>query len=71
MGAWQSFSLPFSESSSPRYFVNADNIGNTGSAAIWLALAELRSHLDPCQRVPALGAEATKYMFGGFLYVHS
>jgi 3-oxoacyl-[acyl-carrier-protein] synthase III len=51
-------------------FVNADRIGNTGSAAIWLALAELRSSLAPGQSVLALGAEATKYMFGGFHYVH-
>jgi 3-oxoacyl-[acyl-carrier-protein] synthase-3 len=51
-------------------FVNADHLGNTGSAAIWLALAELRSILEPGQSVLALGAEATKYMFGGFSYVH-
>jgi len=51
-------------------FVNADRIGNTGSAAIWLALAELRSSLEPGESVLALGAEATKYMFGGFHYVH-
>jgi 3-oxoacyl-[acyl-carrier-protein] synthase III len=53
-----------------RVFVNADHLGNTGSAAIWLALAELRSGLQPGARVLALGAEATKYMFGGFSYVH-
>jgi 3-oxoacyl-[acyl-carrier-protein] synthase-3 len=53
-----------------RVFVNADHLGNTGSAAIWLALAELRSRLEPGARVLALGAEATKYMFGGFAYVH-
>ena len=53
-----------------RIFVNADHLGNTGSAAIWLALAELRSRLEPGARVVALGAEATKYMFGGFGYVH-
>ena len=53
-----------------RIFVNADHLGNTGSAAIWLALAELRSHLSPGAEVLALGAEATKYMFGGFSYVH-
>jgi len=51
-------------------FVNADRRGNTGSAAVWLALAELRSTLAPQARVLALGAEATKYMFGGFLYAH-
>jgi 3-oxoacyl-[acyl-carrier-protein] synthase-3 len=55
---------------SQRVFVNADHVGNTGSAAIWLALAELRASLQPGTRVLALGAEATKYMFGGFCYVH-
>ncbi len=54
-----------------RVFVNADRRGNTGSAAIWLALAELRSELAPGERVLALGAEATKYMFGGFQYLHA
>jgi 3-oxoacyl-[acyl-carrier-protein] synthase-3 len=53
-----------------RVFVNAGRLGNTGSAAIWLALAELRSSLGPGASVLALGAEATKYMFGGFHYVH-
>jgi 3-oxoacyl-[acyl-carrier-protein] synthase-3 len=53
-----------------RVFVNAHRVGNTGSAAIWLALAELRPHLKPGATVLALGAEATKYMFGGFSYVH-
>ena len=61
---------PFLGIEQSRVFVNADSLGNTGSAAIWLALAELRSRLDPGRRVLALGAEATKYMFGGFLYVH-
>jgi len=53
-----------------RVFVHADRVGNTGSAAIWLALATLRPSLAPGARVLALGAEATKYMFGGFSYVH-
>jgi 3-oxoacyl-[acyl-carrier-protein] synthase III len=61
---------PFLGTDQSKVFVNADRLGNTGSAAIWLALAELRSRLDPGRRVLALGAEATKYMFGGFLYVH-
>jgi len=52
-------------------FVNADHCGNTGSAAIWLALAELRREsLTAGQRVLVLGAEASKYMYGGFHYVH-
>jgi 3-oxoacyl-[acyl-carrier-protein] synthase-3 len=53
-----------------RVFVNASRLGNTGSAAMWLALAELRQRLDAGARVLALGAEATKYLFGGFVYVH-
>jgi 3-oxoacyl-[acyl-carrier-protein] synthase-3 len=53
-----------------RVFVNADRVGNTGSAAIWLALAELRTRLRNGNSVCVLGAEATKYMFGGFLYSH-
>jgi 3-oxoacyl-[acyl-carrier-protein] synthase-3 len=52
-----------------RVFVNAERLGNTGSAAIWLALAELRKSLTPGASVLVLGAEATKYMFGGFHYV--
>jgi 3-oxoacyl-[acyl-carrier-protein] synthase-3 len=54
-----------------RIFVNAARVGNTGSAAIWLAFHELRACLLPGERVCVLGAEATKYMFGGFLYVHA
>ena len=54
-----------------RIFVNAQRLGNTGSAAIWLAFHELRVRLSPGKRVCVLGAEATKYMFGGFLYVHA
>jgi len=54
-----------------RIFVNAGRVGNTGSAAIWLALHELRARLLPGERVCVLGAEATKYMFGGFLYIHA
>jgi 3-oxoacyl-[acyl-carrier-protein] synthase III len=51
---------------------NADRVGNTGSAAIWLALAELRANqLASGSRVLALGAEATKYMHGGFRYEHA
>ncbi len=53
-----------------RVFVNADRLGNTGSAAIWLALAELRGRLRSGESVLVLGAEATGHMFGGFQYVH-
>jgi 3-oxoacyl-[acyl-carrier-protein] synthase III len=51
-------------------FVNADRVGNTGSAAVWLAFAQLRCRLARGQSVLALGAEATGYMVGGFHYVH-
>jgi 3-oxoacyl-[acyl-carrier-protein] synthase-3 len=61
---------PFLGIEPSRVFVNADRLGNTGSAAVWLALAELRSRLEPGASVLTLGAEATKYMFGGFHYVH-
>ena len=55
-----------------RVFVNADRLGNTGSAAIWIALAELRAGgLSSGARVLAFGAEATKYMYGGFVYDHA
>jgi 3-oxoacyl-[acyl-carrier-protein] synthase III len=55
---------------SHRVFANAAYLGNTGSAAIWLAFDELRSKLHGGESVLALGAEATSYMFGGFHYVH-
>ena len=64
------FLSPFLGIESGHVFVNAERLGNTGSAAIWLALAELRKRLLPGSSVLALGAEATKYMFGGFHYVH-
>ena len=53
-----------------RVFVNANRLGNTGSAAIWLAFAELRSRMKLGESVLVLGAEATGHMFGGFRYVH-
>lgn len=54
-----------------RTFVNADRLGNTGSAAIWLALHDIRRNVArPGDRAVVLGAEASKYMFGGFAYVH-
>ncbi len=53
-----------------RIFVNADRVGNTGSAAMWIALAQLRERdLTGGSRTLALGAEATKYMHGGFVHV--
>ena len=54
-----------------RIVVTADRLGNTGSAAIWLSLAQLRPTLIPGETVLALGAEATDFMFGGFRYHHA
>ncbi|UTW59749.1 hypothetical protein KFE96_05445 [Kordiimonas sp. SCSIO 12603] len=53
-----------------RVFVNAHKRGNTGSAAIWLALAELRKQMVGGETALILGAEATKYLYGGFRYTH-
>lgn len=69
-GRMAEFLSPFLGIEPERVFVNAEMLGNTGSAAMWLALAELRKRLRPGASVLALGAEATKYMFGGFHYVH-
>jgi 3-oxoacyl-[acyl-carrier-protein] synthase III len=69
-GRMAEFLSPFLGTEPERVFVNAERLGNTGSAAIWLALAELRKRLKHGASVLALGAEATKYMFGGFHYVH-
>lgn len=48
--------------------VHADRVGNTGSAAIWLALAEQRRLAG--DDIAVLGMEATGFMFGGFRYRH-
>lgn len=45
---------------------HARRVGNTGSAAIWAALAELRPRMAPGEAAVALGAEATKHMFATF-----
>lgn len=57
------FALPLE-----RVFVQADRIGNTGSAAIWIALDTLRSTAEPGDEIVVLGAEASKHMYGGFAY---
>lgn len=51
---------------------DATEYGNTGSAAIWLSLDKLRKSgkLQRGDKVLVLGAEATKYMYGGFVYQH-
>jgi 3-oxoacyl-[acyl-carrier-protein] synthase III len=55
-----------------KVFINADTVGNLGSAAIWVALHQLRTSgmLKNGDAVWVLGAEATKYLYGGFLYRH-
>lgn len=55
-----------------RVIVHADRVGNTGSAAIWLALDEARRRVLPAgARMVVLGAESTNYSFGGFVYEHA
>jgi len=56
-----------------RCVVDCDRVGNLGSASIWVALHRLiaSGRLRPGATVLALGAEATKHMFGGFVYRHS
>ena len=55
-----------------RFVVDAQSVGNLGSAAIWVSLDRLirSGNLLTGQKVLVLGAEATKYMFGGFVYRH-
>ena len=54
------------------FYGNAEQVGNLGSASIWVALHQLRISglLQMGDRVLILGAEATQYMYGGFIYVH-
>lgn len=53
-----------------RMVFGADRFGNTGSAAIWLALAQYReSALRPGERALVLGAEASKHFHTGFVHV--
>jgi 3-oxoacyl-[acyl-carrier-protein] synthase-3 len=53
-----------------RIIVDADKIGNLGSAAIWVSLDRLRKsgRLKKGDKVLVLGAEATKYLYGGFVF---
>jgi 3-oxoacyl-[acyl-carrier-protein] synthase-3 len=55
-----------------RVMVEAGAVGNVGSAATWIALDRLRrsGRLRAGDRVLVLGAEASKFMYGGFLYTH-
>lgn len=52
--------------------VTADRLGNLGSAAIWVSLHRLlqSGKVQAGQRVAILGAEASKYLYGGFVYQH-
>lgn len=53
-------------------YSTAEKYGNLGSAAIWAALADVVKHglLNRGDKVLVLGAEATKYIYGGFVYTH-
>lgn len=53
-----------------RIIVDADKLGNLGSAAIWVSLDRLRhsGKLKKGNKVLILGAEATKYLYGGFVF---
>lgn len=53
-----------------RIIVDADKLGNLGSAAIWVSLDRLRQSgkLKKGDKVLILGAEATKYLYGGFVF---
>lgn len=55
-----------------RFRGNGAVVGNLGSASIWVALDDLRrsGELAPGDRVLIVGAEATHYLYGGFVYVH-
>ncbi len=70
IGAWLARELDMPVE---RFFVNAQHVGNLGSAAIWVALHQLRhsGRLKPGERALILGAEATHYMYGGFVYLHA
>jgi 3-oxoacyl-[acyl-carrier-protein] synthase-3 len=55
-----------------RFIIDCDPVGNLGSASIWVALHRLRAggRLRDGQSVMVLGAEASKYLYGGFIYRH-
>ncbi|MEC4726950.1 3-oxoacyl-ACP synthase [Shewanella sp. D64] len=57
----------------PERIINdAKHFGNQGSAAIWVSFAKLvnSGRLLKGDKVLVLGAEATKYLYGGFVYCH-
>ncbi|USD67908.1 3-oxoacyl-[acyl-carrier-protein] synthase III C-terminal domain-containing protein [Vibrio sp. SCSIO 43136] len=51
---------------------DAKHLGNLGSSAIWMSFSRLLSSgkLEHGDRVLVIGAEATKYLYGGFIYTH-
>ncbi len=55
-----------------KVFVTADYLGNLGSASIWVSFDMLRKAgvLRRGQNILVLGAEASKYLYGGFVYTH-
>ena len=55
-----------------RVINDAKQFGNLGSAAIWVSLSNLihSGKLQDGDKVAVLGAEATKYLYGGFVYQH-
>ena len=55
-----------------RVVADGRELGNMGSASIWVAFDRLRrsGQLAPGDTVLVLGAEATKYLYGGFVYRH-
>ncbi|OED41747.1 hypothetical protein AB833_08985 [Chromatiales bacterium (ex Bugula neritina AB1)] len=55
-----------------KFVVDAGELGNLGSAAIWVSFDRLirSGKLKRGQKLLVLGAEATKYMYGGFIYQH-
>ena len=55
-----------------RVINDARQLGNLGSAAIWVSLSKLihSGRLAAGDKVAVLGAEATKYLYGGFVYQH-
>jgi 3-oxoacyl-[acyl-carrier-protein] synthase III len=55
-----------------KFVTSGDVVGNTGSASVWIALHKLRrsGELRNGDQVLVLGAEATKFLYGGFIYHH-
>lgn len=53
-----------------KFHNSAADHGNTGSASTWIGLHDVRRGrlLAPGQLLGVLGAEATKFMYGGFTY---